>query len=115
MGKTKELMDSIPPPTRENFEWNFKPIKVLMAVFGQEILFVNKGQRKIVGITPRSKLILMIGLTIIVSNTFINIMSFKKVNTKYGSKDSVTYMSHLITHLFHDLVVIGIPLSFTNI
>ena len=105
MGKKKELNNA-------NFGWSLKPITVLMAIFGQEIWIVNHNRRKIVGKPSRSNLISMIGLTIIVSNTFINIMSFKKVNTKYGSKDTITYVSHLTTHLFHDLVVIGIPLSF---
>jgi len=76
---------------------------------------VNHNRRKVIGKpSSHSKLILMIGLAIIVSNIFINIVSFKKVNSKYGGKeyDTATYISHIITHLFHDLVVIGIPLSF---
>ena len=84
-----------------------------MAIFGQEIAIVNHSRQKVIGKpSSHSKLILMIGLAILVSNIFINILSFKKVNSKYPSENIVTYVSHLITLLFHDLMVIGIPLSF---
>jgi len=84
-----------------------------MAIFGQEIAIVNHNRRKVIGKpSSHSKLISMIGLAITVSNIFINIVSLKKVDSKYRKEDIATYVSHLVTHLFHDLVVIGIPLSF---
>jgi len=113
MGKKQEFSNSI-PPSEANFEWSLKPITVLMAVFGQEIVIVgnNNSRRKIIGKPIRLNFILMIGLAIIVSNIFVNIVSFKKVNSKYESEVIASYVSHLITHLFHDLMVIGMPLSF---
>lgn len=96
---------------QENFGWSMKPIIMLMAVIGQEITIDNTQRNR----KTRSFLILVIGLVILLMNIFINIISFIKINHQYGIKSIPIYLNYIIGHLFHDLMMIGIPLSFMAI
>jgi len=44
MGKKKEMSNSI-PLSNANFGWSLKPITVLMAIFGQEIVIVGNNKK----------------------------------------------------------------------
>jgi len=93
-----------------NFEWSLKPITVLMTIFGQEIIIdQSKPKRKLY-----SLLILVIGVAILLINVVINIISFKSVYNLYPRPHMTLpmYLQLVISHLFHDLMVIGLPLSF---
>lgn len=95
-----------------NFGWSLKPITVLMAFFGQEIVIDRSKEKR----NSYSLLILGIGVAILLINIVINTMSFMSVCiVLYRNKISTTdYVNFIVGHVFHDLVVIGVPLSFTT-
>ena len=92
-----------------SFGWSLKPITVLMVFFGQEIV-IDKTK-------PKGKfysfLIFLIGGAILMANIVINTMSFISIYIVYRRRSIPDYVNFVIGHLFHDLVVVGIPLSFT--
>ena len=92
-----------------SFGWSLKPITVLMVFFGQEIV-IDKTK-------PKGKfysfLIFLIGGAILMANIVINTMSFISIYIVYRRRSIPDYVNFVIGHLFHDLVVVGMPLSFT--
>lgn len=94
--------------SNRNFGWSMKPILVLMTFVGQEIAINNNPRKR----KACRLLFLIIGLVILLINMFINTISFLKINRQYSSKSIPIYLNYIIGHLFHDLMIIGIPLSF---
>lgn len=111
MEKKKDLLTSN-RPENVSFEWSLKPITVLMNIFGQEMV-MSKTQNYS---KPRSFLILLVGLTILIINIMINTVSFIKVFLDYRFINAFVHMSfQIIGHLVDDFMIIGIPLSFMAI
>ncbi len=107
MENRNELLKS----TNANFGWSLKPITVLMTFFGQEMtIHRNQSNGKL-----RSFIIMIIGLTILLINIVINTLSLEKVIFVWKCRDIPIYLSYVVGQLFHDLMVVGIPLPFTII
>lgn len=103
----------------QNFNWSLKPIIILMAVLGQEMVIKNN-QVKIKTNLIRSLFIFALGLVVLLINFFVNGISFAKVWSvnlillkKGGSP--IGFLNVIVGHLFHDLMIIGIPLLFISI
>lgn len=100
----------------QNLNWSLKPIKILMTVLGQEMVINNnqvKSKRQLI----RFILIFALGLVILLINFIINGISFAKVwsvnlNLLKRGGSPIGFLNVIVGHLFHDLMIIGIPLFF---
>lgn len=104
--------------TNQNFKWSLKPIIILMAIFGQEMV-INNNQGKSKNQSIRSFIIISLGLVILSMNFFINAISFAKVwsynlNLLKKGGSPIGFLNVIVGHLFHDLMIIGIPLAFIS-
>lgn len=118
-GKNESLKPSTNTiSTKTSFEWSMKPIIILMTIFGQEMVINSVPTNHVTKKKPysfRSFAIIIIGLTILVADIVINVISFIKISKVYlatGTKGVAGFVTVVFGHFFHDLMTIGIPLSF---
>lgn len=112
--KDRVLINSNPLKDKD-FEWSLKPIKILMTILGQEMNFDSVEVIKKKSFSFRYVTIWSLGFIILLVDVVINSISIVTVLKKQliTNKDGVPgFLSLLISHISHDLLVVCIPLTF---